>query len=151
MFHWMRYLTLAAVAALALPRAGLAEDALVTFAERPYATEATNHDLGRCGVCNSPRFESNQLVEVLGGRYTFKNVEQAYCPVCQVTTLNLERNRRTARFVRVLWWKMPASRGRVVRTSDAYRFAFASSDTTPFISTVTGLRKQNGTVYFVVE
>lgn len=144
------------VAVTALPRAGVAaDDAHVTFAAPAHKAHAQAHvdkaALGRCGVCGSARFESNQLVEVLGGRYTFENVQQAYCPVCHVTTMTLDRTMKSTQFVRALWWKVPASRGQVARSRTSFALALASSDTVPFINSVTGLERTGGKVYLVVE
>lgn len=149
-------LLIAGVLATAPP--GFAEPPgdLVTFAEKPYLHAASTstheeHEATPCGVCGSPRISTTQLVGVMGGRYEFENVDQAYCPVCHVTTLNLERTPRTARFVRLLWWKLPVSREKVVRTPSRYALALHSSSAHPFISMISGLKTENGQVYLVVE
>ena len=125
---------------------------LATFAEKEHAYEAaSSENLSVCGVCGTRRVQTTQMVEILGGRYEFENVEQAYCPTCHVTTINMEKTPRTARFFRLLWWRLPASRSNVVRTKDRFAMALTTSAEQPFISGISGLQRQDGQVFFEVE
>jgi len=139
------------LACIGAPAASFADEDLITFAESTYAeTETTFHD-ARCAVCGSPLFRSRQLVEVLDGRYRFADVDQSYCPVCNVTTLSMEGTPRATWFFRLLSWRLPAARDKVVYRDNRYALAFKSSATLPFISNIFGLRTQDGKVYFEVE
>ncbi len=146
-----RSLTLVLFAGVIAPAPVWAEQEMVTFAECSYAKEAMHNSSGLCSVCGSKLTESTQAVEVLGGRYEFDDVKQAYCPVCQVTMLNLENTPSTARFIRALKRRVPAARAGVVSTPTAFGLALKSTARLQFIRSIAGMRKHDGTMYLLVE
>lgn len=144
----------ALVAAAAAPGPATAdqhEENLVTFAGREHLALAQAHSGVTCPVCGAQRLKSTLVLEVAGGRYTFENVEQYFCPVCHVTTLNLRDTRKAAHFIRLLNWRLPAARDQIVLQGDRYEMALQSSAKMPFIGSIVGLRKMNGQVFFEVH
>lgn len=124
---------------------------LVTFAGREHLAVAQAHSGVTCPVCGAQRLKSTLVVDVAGGRYVFENVEQYFCPVCHVTTMNLQDTRKAARFIRLLNWRLPASRDQIVLQGDRYEMAFQSSTRMPFIGSIVGFRRLNGQVFFEVH
>lgn len=149
MKKWVVVAVAATAGAWLGPGRATAEQELVSFADKAHLFHVTED--ATCPVCGTPRMKSTQLVVILNGRYEFEDVEQLYCGICQVTTLNLEDSAKTSRFLQLLRWRVPDVRERVVHINDRLGMALKSSANMPFISNFTGLRKKDGEVYFEVD